>query len=203
MNGRALELEEFRIDGNVPGSAVLNKGVIVSGQKMAGEQAYERGYAAGWDDANRTAAQEQTRISTEFAHNLHDLTFTFHEARSHVLRSMIPLLEVLVSKVFPPLVEKAIGPRLLEELQPFMEHAADAPVVIMVAPACRAAMEALLSQEFEHPFELQEETSLLPGQLRLVSGNLEMKYDPQELLSTLADMIETLGAANKEAFVHG
>ena len=58
--------------------------------------AYDSGYKAGWDDAAAAQASEQNQIGAELAKNLQDFSFTFHEARVQVMKSMQPLLLEIV-----------------------------------------------------------------------------------------------------------
>ena len=77
-------LEEFANAG--PHSAGAGGAGLTSDQADARAQAsYETGYSAGWDDAVRAETEAHKRISAEFARNLQDLGFTFHEARAHVI----------------------------------------------------------------------------------------------------------------------
>ncbi len=165
--------------------------------------AYEQGYSAGWDDAARAAETDQTRISTEFAHNLQDLGFTFHEARSHVIRSLGPLLDALVTKILPELSAQTLGQRIIQEIVPIAEKAADTPIRIEVAPSCRAALQPFLDAHANHPFELAEEPSLSPGQVYLRSGKLEKHIDLEEALAKIESAVAALDHTNKEAFSHG
>ena len=68
--------------------------------------AFEEGYRAGWDDAIKAQSDDRTRIS-EFAQNLQDLSFTYHEAYSHAINAMTPLLEDIVRSVLPKIAHEA------------------------------------------------------------------------------------------------
>jgi flagellar assembly protein FliH len=165
--------------------------------------AYEQGYSAGWEDAAQSAESDKSRISTEFAHNLQDLGFTFHEARSHVIRSLHPLLEALVGKLLPELSAQTIGQRIIEEFVPLAETAADTPIQIEVAPGNSEALQPFLDAHSNHPFELREEPSLSPGQVYLRSGSTEKHIDLVGALSNIQSALNALHYTNKEAFSNG
>jgi flagellar biosynthesis/type III secretory pathway protein FliH len=164
---------------------------------------YEQGYKAGWDDAAQTQSDDQSRIGADFARNLQDLGFTFHEAKSHVMKALEPLLVEIVSKVLPQLVSETLGQTILEELLPFAEDVSDAPIQIVVAPSGRAAVEALVDTSLTIPLEIIEEPSLADGQVYLRMGELEKKIDMSGAIERIGNAINAIYALNEEAINHG
>ena len=83
-----LRLEVF--ESEVPVGAgqaetlVLDTGALEDA-KLA---SFESGYSAGWEDAAAAQADDQTRVSADLARSLQSLTFTYHEARNHVLKAI-------------------------------------------------------------------------------------------------------------------
>jgi flagellar assembly protein FliH len=165
--------------------------------------AYEQGYKAGWDDAAQSQSDDHNRIGADFARNLQDLGFTFHEAKSHVMKALEPLLTEIVSKVLPQLVSETLGQTILEELLPFAEEVSDAPVQIVVAPSGRAAVEALIDTSLTIPLEIIEEPSLADGQVYLRMGELEKKIDMDDAIERIGTAIKSVYALNEEAMKHG
>jgi hypothetical protein len=165
--------------------------------------AYEQGYKAGWDDAVRAETDDQSRIGVEFARNLQDLGFTFHEARSHIMKALEPLLTEMVSKVLPQLVSQTLGQTILEELLPMAEAASDAPIQIVVSTASRPAIQHLVDGSLTIPLEIIEEPSLAEGQVYLRMGELEKKIDMDATVEKIGQAIKAVYALNKEAMKHG
>ncbi len=205
--GLQLQLEEFQ---NNDASTFLKEMGLnpVSGKsnkfdETGGVNLYEQGYKAGWDDSARMADEDQSKFSTEFAHNLQDLGFTFHEARSHVIHSMEPLLNALVEKFIPELMAQTLVPLILQELIPLVEDIADAPIQIVISPSNLIALEPLLTAATTCPLDLSEEPSLGPGQVFLRSGKIEKQIDLDSALATIANAITALGNNSDEAFAHG
>ncbi|WP_321367266.1 flagellar biosynthesis protein [uncultured Celeribacter sp.] len=165
--------------------------------------AYEQGYKAGWDDATRAEGEDQSRIGAEFARNLQDLGFTFHEARSHVMKALEPLLTEMVSKVLPNLVNETLGQTILEELLPMAENASDAPIQIVVSPASRPAIQRLIDDSLTIPLDIIEEPSLAEGQVYLRMGELEKKIDMDAAVDKIGKAINAVYALNEEAMKHG
>lgn len=165
--------------------------------------AYEQGYKAGWDDSAQSQIDDKSRIGADFARNLQDLGFTFHEAKSHVMKALEPLLTEIVSKVLPQLVSETLGQTILEELLPFAEEVSDAPVQIVVAPSGRIAVEALVDASLTIPLEIIEEPSLADGQVYLRMGELEKKIDMDAAIERIGSAIKSIYALNEEAMKHG
>ena len=168
-----LEVFESEIRGALPDTVVLDT--------MALEEAklgsYDAGYSAGWEDAAAAQSGEQSQIKADLARNLQSLGFTFQEARMHILRNLEPLLQEMVARLLPELARETLAPVVLEVLMPMAEKLADAPVTLVLNPAARAAVEALLDQATGMPLTLIEEPSLGEGQVYLRTGGAEIKVD--------------------------
>ncbi len=168
-----LEVFETEARGNAPEMVVLDT--------MALEEAklgsYDAGYAAGWEDAAAAQSNEQSLIKADLARNLQSLGFTYQEARIHILRSIEPLLQEIVGQLLPELARETLAPIVLEVLMPMAETLADAPVTLVLNPAARAAVEALLEQATGMPLTLIEEPSLGEGQVYLRMGGAEISVD--------------------------
>ncbi len=166
-------------------------------------ESYEAGYKAGWDDAVRAEAEEQGRIGAEFARNLQDLGFTFHEARSHVMQALEPLLSGMVERVLPRLVAETLGQTIIDELLPLATVAADTPIEVVVAPQSRPVLEQLLGEGSTVPFTLVEEPTLAPGQVFLRSGKTERHIDFASAIDRIGTAINGLYELNEKAFHNG
>ena len=169
-----LRLEVFKLDAKGTQPAEPEDGSDLEEARLA---AYEQGYAAGWEDAVAAQADDQHRLRADLARNLQALSFTYHEARAHVLRAIGPLLEAVVSRLLPRVAQEAVAPVVLETLMPLAETLADVPVTIVLNPAARAAVEKLVAQATGLPLTLQEEPSLGEGQVYLKFGDAETRID--------------------------
>lgn len=170
-----LKLEVFETD--TPGPAaktVVLDSMLLEETKLA---SYDAGYAAGWEDAASAQSADQTRVRADLARNLQSLGFTFHEARMHVLRALEPLLTEVVGRFLPALARETLAPLVLDVLMPLAEKMADAPVTLVLNPAARPAVEALLEQATGIPLTLVEEPSLSEGQVYLKLGETETQIN--------------------------
>lgn len=169
-----LKLEVFETGGSSASATVVMDGSELEETRLA---AYEQGYTAGWEDAAAAQADDQSRIRVDLSRNLQALSFTYHEARAHVLRAAGPLFQEMTLKLLPGLAREALAPVVLETLMPLIEGMADAPVTIVLNPASRPAVEALLDRSSGLPFTLQDEPTLGEGQVHLRLGDSETRID--------------------------
>lgn len=171
----ALKLEVFETAQEPSEKAiVVLDALALEDSKLA---AYDQGYSAGWEDATTAQSDDQTRMRADLARNLQSLGFTYHEARTHVLRAVEPLLQQVVGRLLPALARETLPPVVLEVLMPLVEKLADAPISLVVNPASRAAVETLLAAATNLPITIVEEPSLSEGQAYLRLGATETHID--------------------------
>lgn len=149
-------------------------------------EAYDAGYSAGWEDAAAAQTSDQTRIRADLARNLQALSFTYQEARSHILRALQPLLDEMVGKLLPSLARETLGGIVLDTLMPMAEGLADAPVTLVMNPAARAAVEPLIADATGLPLVVEEEPSLGEGQVYLRFGTSETLVDVDRAVLEIA-----------------
>ena len=108
----ALRLEVFDTAPAPDGSMQpLVEATAVAEAKVA---SFEQGYSAGWDDAVAAQQGDQTRIRADLARNLQSLSFTFQDARSHVLQAIRPLILEMVNRLLPEVARETLAPTLDE-----------------------------------------------------------------------------------------
>lgn len=179
----ALRLEVFETEHAPGGRTIVLDTMHLEETKLA---SYDTGYAAGWEDAAAAQSGDRTHIQAELARNLQTLSFTFHEARSHVLHSLRPLLSEMVGKLLPVLAHDTLAPVVLDALLPMAEKLADAPVSIVLNPASRPAVEALLENETSLPLHITEEPSLSEGQVYLKLGDSETQVNLDRAIAEIS-----------------
>jgi flagellar biosynthesis/type III secretory pathway protein FliH len=179
----ALRLEVFETEHAPGGRTVVLDTMHLEETKLA---SYDTGYAAGWEDAAAAQSGDRTHIQAELARNLQTLSFSFHEARSHVLQSLRPLLSEMVAKLLPTLARDTLAPVVLDALLPMAEKLADAPVSIVLNPASRAAVEALLENQTSLPLKITEEPSLSEGQVYLKLGDSETQVNLDRAIAEIS-----------------
>lgn len=196
MSTMPLVLEDFDIP--VAGRNLIE----VSRLEEAKLEAFEKGYADGWEDAAAAATDDQLRIGAELARNLQGLSFTYVEARSHVLRALEPLLHDMVAKVLPLAARASLGAILAETLLPMTRDLADAPVRIEINPAVRQVV-APLFQNTGFPVEIVDEPTLGEGQAYLRLGEAARSVDLDGVIAAIAGAVSGYFTNQSEVRKHG
>ena len=185
----ALKLEVFEMSDKPrrTDTVVLD----LSALEEAKLASFDTGYRAGWDDAAAAQTDEQSRVRTDLGRNLQALGFTYHEARTHVLKSLEPLLLKITGKLLPELARLSLAPMLLETLMPLAEGLADAPITLVLNPAARPAVEALLEPATGLPLTIVEEPTLGEGQAWLRLGATETHVDLDSATEKIAAAVRS------------
>lgn len=175
----------------------------LSAMEEARLAAYEQGFTAGWDDATTAQADNQTLLGAEIAKNLQELSFTYQEARTHVLRSLEPLLARMAERVLPDMARAALAPMIVETLRPLADTLADIPVVLVINPAARPAVEALIDRAGWLPVTIETEATLGEGQAHLRFGQCETRIDLDRAVTDIAAAVRGFFDLNLTETCHG
>lgn len=195
-----LNLEVFETDDNAVSETIVTDLTALEEVRLA---AYEQGYTAGWDDAAAAQSEEQGRMGSELARSFQALGFTFHEARTHVLLSVEPLIRDLVAKVLPRIARDTLPEMIADMLMPLANKIAEEPVTLVFNPSVRVAVERTLEQIEGPPFKLCEEPSLGQGQVYLRFGDSETRLDLDEMIDQISAAIDDFFTLSKQEVKHG
>jgi flagellar assembly protein FliH len=193
-------LEDFggTVRAATPGQTISD--IDLEGQKL---ESFEEGYKAGWDDAIKAQSDDQTRIASDFAQNLQDLSFTYHEAYSQVLGAMTPLLEEIVHALLPTLARDALGLHIIEQLQAQSRAIGALEVEIVVSPLDRAAVTALLGRDFGFPLVITHSDTMGEGQADIRFGETEQQIDLTGILDSIDEAVKGFTQETKRNIAHG
>lgn len=152
--------------------------------------AYERGYLAGWEDAMREVQTEAQAREKALAKQLEAISFSYHDARGHVLRAVGPLLQAMAEQVLPQAARAALVPQVLEEIAPFAEEVSCAPMVLQVPQGAAPAFEAGLRDRSIPPVEIVETPDLPEGAAEFRIGPRQVRVDLTDLSARFAKAID-------------
>ncbi|MCA0962836.1 ABC transporter ATP-binding protein [Salipiger bermudensis] len=201
MTGLAAFLEDFGAPraGAGPAVAVPDDGAL----EAAKLEGFDGGYRAGWDDAIKAQTDDQSRISSDFAQNLQDLSFTYHEACNQVLHAISPLLEEVVAKLLPATIHQTLGLHLSEQLRAMAADIGRLDVVIAVAPGGQEAVAPLIEEDFGFPLSVVEDPTLAEGQADIRFGDSETQVDLGGLAREVAEAVQGFVQDNRRKAAHG
>ncbi|EPX82814.1 hypothetical protein [Salipiger mucosus] len=166
-------------------------------------EAFDTGYRAGWDDAIKAQSDDQARISSDFAQNLQDLSFTYHEACAQVLNGITPLLDDMVRVLLPGMLRDTLGAHVVEQLAEHARQIGTRDVVIAVAPGAAEAVQPMLEADFGFPLRLEEDATLAEGQADIRFGETERQIDLGGLLDEVRQAVEGFAHDNRRTISHG
>jgi len=154
-------------------------------------QAFETGYQAGWDDSAKAQHDSTASISEDFARNIRDLSFTYHEAHAGFITAIEPLIRQIVATVLPALARDTLGIRVAGLLQEEIEAHGPQPVRLITAPGSAEALRAVLPEDGPMMIEIREDSTLAEGQVQLRIGeDAEREIDLREVLDAITAAVE-------------
>ena len=197
MNGLAHILEDFApvrttAFGPVQGEPLPATEAEVESLRL---EAFEAGYKAGWEDAIKAQSDDQSRISSALGQHLQDLSFTYHEARSHVTKAMTPLIEEMVNKLLPEIARASLGGHISDQLSALARQIGALEVVVAVSPSNVAAVAPALDSDFGFPVTLVEDETLADEQADIRFGDIEKQIDLSGLLQSVQDTVRSFSEA--------
>lgn len=180
-------LESFESAGRNESRSISMSELTLEEEKL---EAFERGYKAGWDDATKAQVDDRNHVTRDFANNLQELSFTYHEAYGHLARALKPVMRQIVETVLPGVARQSLVPRIAEELSGLAARAGQQEVEIVAAPANTPLLREMLQKDVGFPVRLVEEPSLSEGQAFLRFGESERQIDHDEVLAGIGQAVE-------------
>lgn len=177
-----LRLETFGADHDAAGPPAA----LPEAGEEARLSAYDDGYTAGWEDALAARDDDAARLCNAVGQNLQALGFSYHEARMHILQSLRPLLEAMVSRLLPRLAAEAIGPTVADVVMALAAESADQPIILRLHPATRSAVEGFLTPPSSLPLTLTEDANQAPGQVVVQAGPSGAQVDLDGAIAEIA-----------------
>ncbi|ARE40417.1 ABC transporter, ATP-binding protein, flagellar [Rhodovulum sp. P5] len=195
-----LKFEDFSVPAPQKAAAVAAPAPDPQEERL---NAYEEGYKAGWDDAIAAEAAAQTRISADFGKTLQEMTFSYNEARAHVMGALGPLLTAMVERVMPQIAADGFARTVVKTAMQMAESEADHPLSLRVCPENRMPLEDLVGKDPGLPLKIVEDDTLGPGQALISSTTRESEVDIDGMLLALRTGLEEFLTAEEEARRHG
>ena len=148
--------------------------------------AYERGYVAGWDDAQAQAETDRGARAALVAARIEALTFGYHEAHAHVMRGLAPLFEAMLAHLLPAAARATILPLVVEELMALAQTQADRPLTLRIPQGWRSDYQGALAGLPLPPLTLAETDELAETEAEIVSDGGETRIDLTAALARIA-----------------
>lgn len=152
-------------------------------------EAFEKGYQAGWDDSAKAQEEGGQKVSADLAQNLHELSFTYQEAYSAMLKSLSPLLQQMVEVVLPKAAHITMGARLTEMLHDLAKENGNSPVEIATSASDEPTIEDIIPSDLPMPVTVSSDPSVAEGQVYIRIGSTERAIDMSEVLAEMERLV--------------
>lgn len=170
-------LENF--DTHTRGIPISITDVSLEEEKL---QAFEKGYQAGWEDSLKSQSESARHVTTDLAQNLKDLSFSYEEAYSAIMKALRPLLEQILKSVIPELSQATLVPRLTNILHDMARERGRLKVELVGSSDDFPILEKLADDLAEFDLKLSESETLVSGQVQLKFGEDEHEIDLRAVL---------------------
>jgi len=168
---------------------------LIEEQKL---QSFEEGYRAGWDDAVKAEAEDSARLNGEFAQNLQDIGFTYHEAVTKLSTALDPILTSMVERVLPRISQGTLSFHIVDQLKEIAEQALGEPIKIVLSPANEEIINSLPSTYLPEQFALKPDVSLADDEVFIQLGILERQIDFEPVIDGVSKATEAFFHEIKE-----
>ncbi len=164
---------------------------------------FEQGYTAGWEDAVRAQAEDQTRITGALGRNLEDMAFTYQEALMQMMAAAEPVFRGLVETVLPEALMQSVGEQIVQQCCEMAGGQAEQPVSLLVPPGAEQAIRPALERGLSVQVDIVESDEMGPGQVCLKVGGREREVDCGRLLAQLRGAVDAFFHDTTKATSHG
>ena len=151
--------------------------------------AFESGYQAGWDDSTKAQSDNRDKISSEFARNLQEMSFTYHEALAKLTLSLKPVMTEIIDRLLPAMVAQSLAGHILEQVEDLLKSSVSQPVEIVVAPQNVTVIREFAHGKIEPPFEIVGDATVTDGQAFVRFGAEEQEIDISGVVSAISDAL--------------
>ena len=162
-------------------------------------EAYENGYASGWDDALASNEAAKSRVEAEFERNIQNLSLTYIEAVTHVRSELQGFVDALVETLLPSLSSDLICLNLKSQLIDTGKQCISEPAQIIASQDCYQHVKTMLSSEFSSEFEVIQDQSLGRGQVFFKVGGKENQIDLESVLEGISIQLRAMISDKNES----
>ncbi|NRB34147.1 MAG: hypothetical protein HRU31_05275 [Rhodobacteraceae bacterium] len=184
--GVFASLEDFSVPESVSDSFDVGDSLQEEDAKL---EAFERGYAAGWEDASAAEAGRVAELTDALDMRLRDLSFTYHEALTQMRSNMEPVLRCLFDEILPSAMARTLAPRLSDEVTRLIQGTATTPVVIHVSPGQCEPVLALVSRDHQMPLDVREDPAMARDEARIEIEQASYELDSASVISAAENAI--------------
>ncbi len=179
-------LEIFETDARAAPDQIILDPIAFERERVS---TFDKGYRAGWEEAQTTLAADAERSKADLAQHLQTLSFTYHEAQAHVLTALQPLLCHLVGQVLPQIARETLAPIVVETLIPLADRLGQVALMLRVHPSTLSTVQTLLEARISLPLTILPDATLGKGQVHLQLGPAEGEVNLDQTTTDIATAV--------------
>jgi flagellar assembly protein FliH len=149
------------------------------------------------------AAERQDWLNDEVVQGLADIAFGYAEARQHILASLHPLFSVMIDRLLPETAAAALVPHIVAQLDACAAADSTGPVEILASPDNVARLAPALAAATTVPWQLTEDPTLGPVELRWKTPQVESGLDLEGVLIGIRGALAAVTESNQRKNGHG
>jgi flagellar biosynthesis/type III secretory pathway protein FliH len=161
------------------------------------------GHAAGFAAAQASRDERETSLRNEAIQAIMDMDFTYAEARSQVLRSLVPLLDSLVTQFLPALSRQTTVPTIVDMIMSAAWEDSKAPMVVHLHPDVLPSLQDAFPGSPSFSVALLADETLSPGQAILLHREAETLLDLDGILARIKAIHTSVIVETTERSHHG
>lgn len=161
-------------------------------------EAFENGYQAGWDDSVNAQIASNKRISSDLERNLQEASFSYHEARTTLTKSLEPLFSDILNTLLPEIARQSLGPQIITQLTEMVRIQLDQVIEVTVAPTHVETISALIEGQINEPFVMVPDPTLSEGQVYIRIGAEERELDLDHVLETVSSAFSSFFTTHEQ-----
>lgn len=168
--------------------------INLDGQDLEDEKlkSFEEGFQAGWEDSLKAQVETKQKVSADFAKNLQEISFGYHESRHGLLKSLKPLFEDIFQKLVPVTAYANIGAQVVDQLNQMVRDHSDQLIEIVVSQKNYASLQNLMEQQIPDPFVVLSQPDLAEGQVYIRIGTLEREINLDNVIEQIQRCADNL-----------
>jgi flagellar assembly protein FliH len=109
----------------------------------------------------------------------------------------------MIESLLPKLARDALGLHIIELLNELVRQQSAQSVEIAIAPENREAVARLLTDDFNMPVTLKDDSQLSEGQADIRFGKIERRVDLTAVLTKVHEALEGFFHENRKEVVNG
>ncbi len=191
-------LERFDPLDAKPASAAASK-IDPSEIEAIRKQAFEDGYASGWEDAKSAETEARQRIDAELERNIQSLAFSYNEAVDRVRGELKNFVSAMIEGFFPALVPELLREHVRAELLRLADEFVEVPLQIVTSSDCADLLRDMLASDFASDIDLVTDPNLAPQQVFVHSPERELEVDLAPLLAAVREQFKAIQQPDEKA----